>query len=337
MPTVAQNNEIITLVDQSGLESQTATYLKEKFLPFFDQAEQWREKAKTLVVTDESQVHEMKIAREARLALRNIRINADKTRKELKEDSLRYGKAVQGVYNVIDYLIAPIEKHLEDQEKFAERRAAERKQKLREDREAIAIGLRDFIPYGLDFGTMSSEDFDKLINGAQLQRKAAEQEFAIRESARIAKEKAEAEEREKIRLENERLRKEAEEREKQMRLERQAAEKKLADQRAKAEEEKRKLQAEQKKRLDAEIAEKKKIELELLSKQQAEEKAEAERFAAIEAELSMGDKSKFQLIIRNLTEIKSSYLFKSKKYKTLYTSVNALIDKIIDYAENKMK
>ena len=58
----------------------------------------------------------MQEARIARLALRDIRIQADKTRKALKEESLRYGKAVQGVYNVIEYLITPIEKHLEERE-----------------------------------------------------------------------------------------------------------------------------------------------------------------------------------------------------------------------------
>ena len=115
-----QNNELVRVINESGVEQSTALTLQSSFLPFFEQAEQWKIKAESLVVTDASQTREMKMAREARLALKDIRVSADKTRKALKEDSLRYGKAVQGVYNVIDYLIAPIEKHLEEQEKFPE-------------------------------------------------------------------------------------------------------------------------------------------------------------------------------------------------------------------------
>ena len=80
-------NELVKVVDTSGVEAQTATTLKEKFLPFFEQAEEWKRKAETLVVTDASQVHDMKMARTARLALKEIRVNADKTRKALKEDT----------------------------------------------------------------------------------------------------------------------------------------------------------------------------------------------------------------------------------------------------------
>lgn len=106
METKEKTNELIKVVDASGLESQTGNYIKEKFLPFFDQAEEWKEKAESLIITDVAQTHEMKMAREARLALREIRVEANKKRIELKQDSLLYGKAVQGVYNVIEDLIA---------------------------------------------------------------------------------------------------------------------------------------------------------------------------------------------------------------------------------------
>ena len=44
-----------------------------------------------------------------------------KVRKELKEESLRKGKAIDGVANIIKFLIEPVEKYLEDQEKFIEK------------------------------------------------------------------------------------------------------------------------------------------------------------------------------------------------------------------------
>ena len=138
MEVTETTNELVKVVETSGVEPQTATTLKESFLPFFEQAEEWKRKAEALVVTDATQVHDMKMARTARLALKEIRVNADKKRKELKEDSLRYGKAVQGVYNVIEFLIAPIEKHLQEQEDFVAIAEAERKARKEAEAKVIA-------------------------------------------------------------------------------------------------------------------------------------------------------------------------------------------------------
>lgn len=205
-----QTNELIKVVEESGLESQTSSYLKEKFLPFFEQAQRWKQQAETLVVTDVSQQKEMMLAREARLALRDIRIQADKTRKALKEDSLRYGKAVQGVYNVIEYLVVPIEKYLEEQEKFEEIQEQKIKAALKAKRDEEIQMYSEFIPFGLDLGEMSEENYNKLISGAKLQYEAKIQAEKRAEEIKLAQEKAEAEERERVRIENERLRKEME-------------------------------------------------------------------------------------------------------------------------------
>lgn len=167
-----KQNQLMVVIQESNVEPQTAQSLKDSFLPFFDQAEEWKKKAEGLVVTDVSQIREMKIAREARLALKEIRVQADKKRKELKEDSIRYGKAVQGVYNVIEFLIAPIEKHLELQEKFVEIQDAKKKAELKLKRETILQPFMEFVAYGLDFGIMSEEDFQKILNGAKLQLQA---------------------------------------------------------------------------------------------------------------------------------------------------------------------
>lgn len=124
-------NELITEVQKSTVEPTTASMLIESFNPLFQQAKTWKEKAEQLIVTDENQIDKMNDARDARLALKKIRVEADHLRKKLKEDSLRYGKAVQGVYNVIEFLISPIEKHLEEQERFVEIKAFWKKKELK--------------------------------------------------------------------------------------------------------------------------------------------------------------------------------------------------------------
>jgi hypothetical protein len=257
-------NQLLHLITESGVEQATATTLQNSFMPFFNQANEWSEKAKALTVTDVSQVREMKMAREARLALREIRINADKTRKALKEDSLRYGKAVQGVYNVIEYLIVPIENHLQQQEKFAEVQEAKLKAELKEKRENELTPYAEFVPFGIDLSTTSEEDYQKLLTGAKLQKQAKiDAEFKA-EQERIAREKAEAEERERIRIENEKLRAEAAKREKE-----------LAEQKAKAEAERKAI--EEKARKEREEAEAK-LAAEREAARLAAQKAEAERF-----------------------------------------------------------
>jgi hypothetical protein len=275
-----KKNELIKVVETSGLETQTASSLKERFLPFFEQAQEWRRKAGLLIVTDESQVKEMKLAREARLELKKIRVEADKTRKALKEDSLRYGKAVQGVYNVIEYLISPIEKHLEEQEKFVEIREQNRKEAVRQLRESELESYMEFVPYGMDLGGMSDEDYSKLLNGAKIQLQAKIDAEKKEEEDRLLKEKADAEERARIKKENEELRE------------------RIAKEQAIAEEERRKA-----KEIEDRIA------LEAQAKKQAEEKAKAapDKIKLIELsntfdnfELPVVNSEEAKLIIQNV-------------------------------------
>ena len=127
-------NSLVKIVEESSLEKPKAQYILEKFEGFFKQAQEWEVKARTIVVTDAFQKEEMKKARDARLVMKGIRTGAENVRKELKEQSLREGKAIDGVANVIKALVVPIEEYLETQEKFAERIEEERLGKLAENR-----------------------------------------------------------------------------------------------------------------------------------------------------------------------------------------------------------
>ena len=68
----------LAIIQESELSSDEATSLKNALTPFFEQADEWVTKAKTLKVTDESQITEMTEARKARLALKDIRVNLEK-------------------------------------------------------------------------------------------------------------------------------------------------------------------------------------------------------------------------------------------------------------------
>jgi hypothetical protein len=148
-----------------------------------------------------------------------------------------------------------------------------------------------------------------------VERQKEEKETAMRleiekrmEDERIAKEKADAEEREKLRQENERLKIEGQEREKRAIAERKAADLKLAKERAKAREAQEaaeaerqavedKARAEREKREKALAVERAKVEKE---KRLAEEKAQAEKAKErAKAEAERKEKERLAEILKN--------------------------------------
>jgi hypothetical protein len=276
-------NKLMVLAEQSGLSKSRAQEVLDVFQPFFQKAAEWEEKAKMLVITSIDQKDEMKLARSARLNLKDIRCEAERMRKKLKENILNEGRIIDGMANVIKGICEPIETHLEEQEKFVERQEAARILKLKTDREELLA------PFGVDtqfynLGAMSEDAFGNLlamIQTAHAAKLAAAQKL---EEERIAREKKEAEEkaererleaeeRARIAAENARLKAEAVERERQIAAERAKAEaeRKAIEEKARKEAEKR--EAEERRRI---AAEKKAREEQEAAARAEREKAEAE-------------------------------------------------------------
>jgi len=255
------------VVTETGIDAASADVLRDAFAPMFTAAKQWQQRVDGLVVTDISQTLEMKLARESRLALKEIRCNAERQRKKLKEESLRRGKAIDGIYNVLEYLVTPLEEQLLAMEQFAERKEQARLDaQLVERKSALAYyGQQVFEDKTLR--EMGDEAYNEMLEGARLLAEARQREAERKEQERIAKEKAEAEERERVRLENERLKAEAAKREEQMRLEREAAAKAALEEQARRDE-----QLRQERELAAATA------------REAEAKAKAEKAQALAAE-----------------------------------------------------
>lgn len=208
-----QENKLEVIVQQSGLEQSKAQYILDNFQSYFSIASEWEQKAKSIVVTNAEQKTEMKMAREARLFLRQKRIDIENARKKLKEQSLREGKAIDGIANVLKALIEPIEKHLDEQEHFVENKLAEEQALLRAEEEARLEKERlEKEKFEEEERKRIAEENIKLKAEAEAREKAiqAEREKAEQERKALeAKAKAEAEAREK--LENEKREKEEEE------------------------------------------------------------------------------------------------------------------------------
>src|SRR3990167_2280088 len=244
---------------EKEIEKETALELITVFMPFFEQTDEWAKKAKEILVTDISQIKEMGLAREARLGLKDIRVEVEKKRKVLKEESLRKGKAIDGMANIIKFLIIPIEEHLQEQEDFVKRQEEKRKSELVEKRKNELLKFEIETGY-YNLADMSEEGYSQILETSILVYKQKQETLVKAEQEKIAKEKAEAEEKERIKLETERQAREKKEKEAyETKLKKERAEKaKLeAELKAKqAEEEKKKLIAEARIRKEKEAKEK---------------------------------------------------------------------------------
>ena len=242
------------------------------------------EQSKKIVVTDPTDVDGIKQSREYRLALRKLRTTGENKRKELKEDILRAGRALDGMQAVLEQVCVTEEKRLLAQEEIAERIQAERKAKLREERQPVLVELGENPAFHGPFEELPLEDWTARITGLRVAKEAREAAARKAEADRIAKEKADAEERERVLAENARLKKEADAREAAMKAEREAAEKA----RREAEEKAAKERAEIEQAAKAEAARLKAIadakEAEARKKREAAEKARLEAAAKAKAE-----------------------------------------------------
>lgn len=311
----------IVVPEKDQLPASLLTNIETGFKSAFEQAEKWRVQALAIKVTSLDQKAEMKLARTIRLELKNVRVSADKARKALKADALLMGRAIDGVYNLLEAAIVPMERHLDEQEKFAERLAETERQAT------LARRTSELAPYITEgqqvpaLDAMSAEQWESYLADAKLLHEAKLEAARKAEAERIAKEQAEAAERERLRIENERLRQEAAEREAKAKAEREAAEKAQREAAEKARKEREAIEAKAKAereaaerelariKAEADAAAKKerearaKLEAELAAQKAAEEKAAAAEAAAQKKAARAPDKQKalsFAATVRTL-------------------------------------
>lgn len=226
-----------------------------------------RNQLDTIVVADVNDKTNMKLANTIRLGVRQIRLDAEKVfdakRAEVQQEMLSY-KTEDSLWlkskQIMQILTKEIEENARWKEETKERIEAEIKELKIQER------INEVSKYAeinrIEFELMSDDSFDSFLSGLKTTYTSKIEAERKAEQDRIEREKADAEEREQQKLENERLKIEAENREKEIEAERKINDKKLA-------EEKEKLKIEQ----DA----KAKLEAELKAKKDADDKAENER------------------------------------------------------------
>lgn len=267
-----------------GLSDNQAAQVEAAFRPMLEKMVELEEefnRVTALEITPET----CKEARSLRLEYVRIRTGTEKIHKEAKAFYLAGGRFVDGWKNAQKFASQGKEEKLKAIEEYYENLERERIAKLQEERRAeIAKYDPGYIPE--DLGKMEVDVWEKYLLGvksAYEQMKEAERKA---EEDRIAREKAEAEERERFRKENEKLRAEAEKREKEMAAEREKVRKEAEAWEKKQAAEKKRVEAYKKKvaaQLEKERQEKEAAVLKARQEQEARAKEEAARKKAEKA------------------------------------------------------
>ena len=195
-------------------------------------------------------------ARVLRLKMVKVRTGAGTIHKEQKAEVLRFGRAIDGVKNILEFAVVDKEKLLEKIEKHFENLEKERINDLRSKRQKI-LDVFNYNIVGVDIGLMSDDTFEDFLAGAKKRHFDKIEADKKTEEERIEKEKLDAEKKELEQIESEKLKVENAEKEKQL-----AFEKEKND----------KLQAELKAKEDAELKAKQKAEMEAKELAKAEKK-----------------------------------------------------------------
>lgn len=248
------------IIEKSGISTEQAKAIQQHFEDFLKQVDEWSDKAYRINVTDPGQKDLIAEAKKAYTIVRNVRLNAETVRKELKEESLRKGKLIDGIANFVKDRVTPIEEHLYKQVKFVELKEKEDlAKKVQERSQALLQYVTDISIYNLE--TMTEEAFQNLLNDSKtiFDKKKAEQEEL--EKKQKEKEEADRIENERIRKENEALKVEQDKKDAEIKKEREAKEalEKIERDRKEADEKAKHL-AEQKRQAELAAPDKEKLE-----------------------------------------------------------------------------
>lgn len=191
----------------------------------FNGVSKMREQLDSVVVVDPNDKTNMKLANTIRLGVRAVRLDAEKTfdakRSEVQAQMISY-KTEDALWlkakQTMQILTKEIEENARWKEETKERFDAEQKILRTEQRRLKCIQFIDSSTTITtdDFAEMSDEMFVVFLSGIEKAFNDKIEAEKKAEAERIAKEQAENEERERIRVENELLKAEAEEKGKQL-------------------------------------------------------------------------------------------------------------------------
>lgn len=302
--------------------------------------------------------------RAARICVKGHRVEVEKTRKLLKEDSLKFGRAVDAEAKRITAKLEVIESHLEGQEAIVEnekKRMAQVAEQARQERIKARVARLEslgmnFIGGGWFLGplaifntqveTITDDEFGEFLISFEAESNARKAQAAREEAARVEKAAEAAAEAERLDTERKRLA-EIEWKQNQQ-AEALRAEQDRLDAEKRAREEAQAREAAEKIRL-AELEQAKKeaqergrIEAEQKAKREAEAKVKAEHEAAAEAkrqEALKPDKEKLLTfaaeISSQISRLKSASIPRNSAIFDITDTVSVMLQDVVDFLKKE--
>lgn len=301
-----ENPELDKVVNESGLQLNEAETIKISYAPYFEQIAEIKEQAKKINFQNPTELDE-KIARELRLKTVKIRTGSESVKDERKRIHSLKANVEQSAWNLIKSTCQLDEEMFLQVEKKREFEEKARIEALRLERTLLIESLSENTQIYM-LGLMSEDQFQELLSGLKLAKKAKEEAEAKAEAERIEAIRIENARIEAQRVENEKLKAEAEAKEKQLEAERAEARKVEAELMAKLAAEKQasgKLAAEEKAKAEAAIKSESearaKVEAELKAKQKAEEESKRSAELAAKKAAAAPDKEKLTTWVNSIS------------------------------------
>jgi len=314
-------NKLVTLPQDYGIKEETALELTEGLGIVLKEREPLIEKYEEIKKLDLEAESTSKTASVVRKEIKNNRTQGiEKWHKNNKEYYLKVSQYLDARKREESEINLNMEKDLLYIENYLEEKKKEEIEKLRVLRNKEVEIYDDYVPFGLDLGTLSEEEYKKVFNGAKLQYEAQIAAEKKAEEERIESERIKAlhskrrellmpiwdfektldknnlgfieEDVFQAAVKQANVLKEAEEKEKErikaenekLRKEAEEKEKELEAERIKAELALEKEREENEKKLKEQLDAKRKLEEEIAAKKAEEERIEAEKLAAKKAE-----------------------------------------------------
>ncbi len=176
--------------EEYGIEAKKASELTGNLPQIKSERDILSQRYEEVVKMDIENPETAKIARELRLKIRDNRTKGiDVWHKTTKDFFLKGGQFVDAIKRVEIAVNQRMEENLESIEKYFENQEKERKVKLNNERLSILEPYSEFVPFGINFGEISEEEFTKILNGSKLQFEAKLEEERKVEEERLRIEK----------------------------------------------------------------------------------------------------------------------------------------------------
>lgn len=184
MAQANNDNQLQVILKEQHVPKAQAEALIEAFGGPFNEVGEILADYQTIKVTDITDVEGMNSARTKRLALKKARTTVENKRKELKENIVKQGRAIDSVARFVKEVIAPAEEYLQLQEDFAKLEAKRKHEAMLADRRD-QLGMRSVSADRYNYEGMSNDEFTALLAELDAEAKRKADEAAAAEAERV--------------------------------------------------------------------------------------------------------------------------------------------------------